>query len=68
MSGFKISIDLFCTFFATEDGPIGAETFCQVKLSTTKGSMYEGRMQLHVSFMSVKPQQNACAALRDYTW
>ena len=26
---------LFCTFlFATEEGPFGAETFCQVKLST----------------------------------
>ena len=22
-------------FFATEEGPFGAETFCQVKLSTT---------------------------------
>ena len=27
---------LFCTFlFATEEGPFGAETLCQVKLSTT---------------------------------
>ena len=25
---------LFCTLFATEEGPFGAETFCQVKLST----------------------------------
>ena len=30
-----VVIDLFCTFFATEEGPFGAETFCQVKLSTT---------------------------------
>ena len=27
--------DLFVPFFATEEDPFGAETFCQVKLSTT---------------------------------
>ena len=30
-----IENDLFSTLFATEEGPFGAETFCQVKLSIT---------------------------------
>ena len=28
-------IDMFCTPFATEEGPFGAKTFCLVKQSTT---------------------------------
>ena len=31
----KIYHDMFCTAFATEEDPFRAETFCQVKQSTT---------------------------------
>ena len=40
-------IDLFCTLFTTEEGPFGAETFCQVKLSTTCLTLKNEQIPIH---------------------
>ena len=37
----------FVPFFATEEGPFGAETFCQVKLSTTCLTLKNQQIPIH---------------------
>ena len=44
---------LFCTFlFATEEGTLGAETFCQVKLSTTCLTLKNQQMPLKLALLT----------------
>ena len=44
---------LFCTFlFATEEGPFGAETFCQVKLSTTCLTLKNQQMPIKLALFT----------------